>query len=129
MIGSSRIINLELESQVSEPGLTPVSIDRVGETGIEIQWSDGSVSSWTVAQLRKACPCATCREKKAGAAADPPQATRSPTLPVLSAAEARPLRIESMRPVGQYAYSIEFSDGHSSGIFTFAMLHEPPRSA
>ena len=47
-------------------------------------------------------------------------------LPVLSAAEAQPLRIDAMSPVGQYAYSIDFSDGHSSGIFTFAMLHDSP---
>jgi DUF971 family protein len=117
-----------------------VSIDRIGETAIEIKWSDGTVSSWTVAQLRKACPCATCREKKGSPLADPPEQKNTEqktteqknteqkmtlTLPVLSASEARPLRIESMRPVGRYAYSIEFSDGHSSGIFPFAMLHEP----
>jgi hypothetical protein len=39
-----------------------------------------------------------------------------------SAAEAQPLRIESMRPVGNYAYNIAFSDGHNSGIYSFAML-------
>lgn len=27
-----------------------------------------------------------------------------------------------MRPVGNYAYSILFSDGHDSGIFTFEFL-------
>jgi DUF971 family protein len=27
-----------------------------------------------------------------------------------------------MTPVGQYAYSIEFSDGHSSGIYTLDYL-------
>ena len=113
---------------MTESGLTPLSIDRVGETAIKITWNDGNVSSWTVAALGKACPCATCREKKASAADEPAEQkeTKSFALPVISAAEARPLRIESMSPVGQYAYSIEFSDGHSSGIFTFAMLHEPP---
>ena len=43
-------------------------------------------------------------------------------LPVLSAAQARPLAIEQMHPVGNYAYNIHFSDGHSAGIFTFEML-------
>ncbi len=41
---------------------------------------------------------------------------------VLGAAEARPLRIEGMRPVGAYAYNIAFSDGHDSGLFTFERL-------
>ncbi len=45
-------------------------------------------------------------------------------LPVLSMAEAQPLRIDGMRPVGNYAYNIAFSDGHDSGIFTFDYLRE-----
>ena len=43
---------------------------------------------------------------------------------MISAAEARPLKVESMRPVGNYAYNIAFSDGHNSGIFTLGMLRE-----
>jgi DUF971 family protein len=37
-------------------------------------------------------------------------------------AEARPLTILGMRPVGNYAYSISFSDGHDTGIFTLELL-------
>ena len=29
-----------------------------------------------------------------------------------------------MKPVADYAYSIEFSDGHDTGIFTFQRLLE-----
>jgi DUF971 family protein len=29
-----------------------------------------------------------------------------------------------MRPAGNYAYGIEFSDGHSTGIYTFERLFE-----
>ena len=29
-----------------------------------------------------------------------------------------------MKPVGNYAYSIAFSDGHDTGIFTFEFLRE-----
>ena len=54
-------------------------------------------------RLRKACPCATCREKRAA----PPSLPAD--LPVLSLAEARPLAILGMKPVGNYAYSIAFS--------------------
>jgi DUF971 family protein len=45
-------------------------------------------------------------------------------LPVLSAAEARPLKVEGMRPVGNYAYAIAFSDGHDTGIYTLEFLRE-----
>jgi DUF971 family protein len=46
------------------------------------------------------------------------------SLPVLSAAEAAPLTINGMKPVGSYAYAIAFSDGHDTGIFTFELLRE-----
>jgi DUF971 family protein len=50
-------------------------------------------------------------------------------LPVLSAAEARPLTISKMEPVGNYAYSIEFSDGHGTGIYTLELLRQLGRDA
>ena len=45
-------------------------------------------------------------------------------LPVLSMAEARSLTIAKMEPVGNYAYSIEFSDGHNTGIYTLELLRQ-----
>jgi DUF971 family protein len=114
------------EPKARETELTPVSIEREGDAAIVITWSDALVTRWTVAGLRKACPCATCREKKRSKVSETSAAGKPLLLPVLSAAEARPLRIDSMRPVGSYAYNIAFSDGHSSGIFPFAMLHKTP---
>jgi DUF971 family protein len=29
-----------------------------------------------------------------------------------------------MKPVGQYAYAISFSDGHETGIYLFDYLHD-----
>jgi DUF971 family protein len=43
---------------------------------------------------------------------------------VLSAAEAQPLTIRDMQPVGSYAYAIAFSDGHSTGIYTLEHLRQ-----
>jgi DUF971 family protein len=104
---------------VSAP--VPTSIARVADPAasgtIEITWSDGRKAVYTPRLLRDACPCATCRETRAKPA--PP-----PLLPVLSPAETIPLAITAMQPVGQYAYSIEFSDGHSSGIYTLEYLRE-----
>lgn len=123
----------ESKAMIEDPvNYSPTEIRRT-DAGIEIQWSDGDVTRWTARQLRDSCPCATCREKRGGKDAgdqDDPEgssATQAPPrmLPVLSAAEARPLRIEAMRPVGTYAYNIVFSDGHHSGLFTFPRLREP----
>ena len=105
----------------------PDSIERVDQSSIRILWNDGESTLWTARQLRDACPCATCREKHGKLLSDdiesPENKPAKPIgLPVLSAAEAQPMRIEGMQPVGTYAYNIAFSDGHSSGLFTFARL-------
>jgi DUF971 family protein len=98
--------------------LRPQKLELRGQNRLYIEWSDGQKREITVSALRKACPCATCREKRA----QPPAPTTG--LPVLSLAEARPLAILGMKPVGNYAYSISFSDGHDTGIFTLEFLRE-----
>ena len=67
------------------------------------------------AYLRDKCPCATCtgahgtppREPEAAQAANPFQMFK-PALKMLS-----------VEPVGNYAIRIDWSDGHSSGIYSY----------
>ncbi|TWT42455.1 DUF971 domain-containing protein [Botrimarina hoheduenensis] len=94
----------------------PVELSRPDEARVRIVWSDGEQRVYRAAELREACPCATCREKRS---APPPPANQ---LTVLSAAEARPLSVAGMSPVGAYAYRIDFSDGHNTGLFNFNLL-------
>ncbi len=109
------------DTSSSQP-ILPTGIQRSAAGQIVIQWSDDRQTAYTAGQLRKACPCASCREKRKAKAED--DAKPSGMLPVLSAAEAQPLEIAAMRPAGQYAYNIQFSDGHNSGLFTFDLLRE-----
>ena len=103
---------------------TPVSIRRDGDSAIVITFDDEKEVRWTATELRKACPCATCREKKrADEEKQAEQGKTSILLPVLSAAEARPVAISSMNPVGHYGYNVGFTDGHNSGIFLFDVLY------
>lgn len=97
---------------------TPTELKLVSPDRLRIAWSDGQAREYPVRELRDRCPCATCRELRT---APPPPATM---LPVLSAAETQPLRIAAMHPTGRYAYSIHFSDGHDTGIFTIESLRE-----
>lgn len=106
--------------------ILPESIARDGESAIKIIWNDGRTMRLTASQLRAACPCATCREKKRSNDDDEAPAAKPISLPVLKPAEAQPLAITSMRPVGAYAYNIAFSDGHSSGLFPLEMLYSLP---
>ena len=99
----------------------PTQLERDGSSKLVITWSDQSRREYTAAGLRQSCPCATCREKHKSDAVEGSHATPA-LLPVLSIEEAQPVTIRSMRPVGNYAYNIAFSDGHDSGIYTFDHL-------
>jgi DUF971 family protein len=95
----------------------PTSLKLTDDRRLAIEWSDGQVRLYRVKELRDACPCATCREKK--------QAPQDPlALPMLQAGQLAPLSIQGMKPVGNYAYTIAFSDGHDTGIYTFELLRE-----
>ncbi len=97
--------------------LAPQNLKNVGDS-LEITWSDGLTQRISWRKLRDACPCATCRVERS----KPPKPQA--LLAVLTPAEARPLAPASMRPVGNYAYAISFSDGHSSGIYSLELLRQ-----
>lgn len=97
----------------------PIKLERSSEDTILIEWSDGRKREYSAKELRKNCPCALCKEIHG----PKPQEPADPlSLPILTKAETLPLRIQSMHPVGLYAYKIQFSDGHDLGIFTFDIL-------
>lgn len=101
---------------MTPPTPTPIGLSRRGPGRMQIEWSDGVTREYAATELREACPCATCREKRK---TPPPPPTQ---LPVLSAAEAAPTTIAGMTPVGSYAYRIEFGDGHNTGLFSLELL-------
>ena len=96
----------------------PVKLARLPNASLLIEWSDGQRREYPYRELRDLCPCATCREKRSA----PPAPAN--LLPVLSPAETQPLTVTHMEPVGNYAYTIEFSDGHNTGIYTLELLRQ-----
>jgi DUF971 family protein len=98
----------------------PTALQRQPERRLLIEWSDGQRRLYRVSELRKACPCATCREKRGAEEAH----KANSLLKVIAPHEAEPLEIAAMEPVGNYAYKIVYSDGHDTGIYTFDFLRE-----
>jgi len=96
----------------------PTKLELIPGSLLRIAWSDGQLRDYPPRELRDKCPCATCREKRN---APPPSPFE---LTIISEAETQPLRITAMKPVGNYAYSIDFSDGHNTGIYTLESLRE-----
>jgi DUF971 family protein len=92
--------------------LAPNSLRQVSATELEIAWNDGHTSRYPVVYLRRSCRCAACVDEWTGA----------PILrPDQVAEDVRPVRID---PVGRYAIHILWSDGHTSGIYSFEHLRE-----
>jgi len=86
------------------------SIKQIDRHTLGIEWTDGHQGRWWLSHLRRNCPCALCVEEM----------TNKPLLdPDSVSDDITCTRVDS---VGRYALTVEFSDGHSTGIFTFNNL-------
>jgi DUF971 family protein len=88
---------------------------------VDITWSDGHASHYEFAYLRDECPCATCndeRAKKEGFASAVGGGSSPNPLPMFKPK----VRAQAASVVGNYAISISFSDGHSTGIYSYDHL-------
>ena len=98
-----------------------VKVHVTSGAGVDIVWADGHTSHYDFVYLRDQCPCATCndeRAKKKEFAATAPGLTSSPALPMF---KPKP-RAQAATVVGNYAVQISFSDGHSTGIYSYDHL-------
>lgn len=78
------------------------SLFQKNGTSFTIEWSDGKVSDYTLADIQKLCPCVRCQEK-----------------PTQIESE---VQILNMTHVGQYALQFEFSSGCSKGVYPIDLL-------
>jgi ATP-binding protein involved in chromosome partitioning len=92
-------------------GPVPQAIHRA-DAAVTITWTEDHVATYPARDLRLACPCAECVEEMSGRPLLDPD-----TVP----ADVAPLRISL---VGAYAIRIDWSDGHSTGIYTYEFLRE-----
>jgi DUF971 family protein len=88
----------------------PEEIERRKDGSIRVRWSDGHEGVYPPRYLRLNCRCAACVEEWSGKQIVTPEGIPE---------DLRPLRIS---PVGQYALHVEWSDGHSTGIYPFDLL-------
>ncbi|MFK7766161.1 MAG: DUF971 domain-containing protein [Mariniblastus sp.] len=102
----------------------PTHLEKTEDRYLVIKWTDGFEQKISFRTLRKSCRCAHCLDEKMESANETAEGEKklSNELPVLSMAQTMPLDIVKMHPVGNYAYNIHFSDGHSAGIFSFELL-------
>src|SRR4051794_20053020 len=96
-----------------------IRVNKTSGTGVEIDWQDGHQSTYKFQYLRDACPCATCdddREKTGAEIGEPPKPKGG--LPMFR----EPARPVEVTPVGKYAISFVWNDGHRTGIYSWEFL-------
>lgn len=88
----------------------PLEIIGLQRPQIELVWEDEHHTQYTARDLRLLCRCAHCIDEVTGQKRLDPA-----TVPM-------DLIIRHIELVGNYAISVTFSDGHSTGIYHFRRL-------
>ena len=97
-------------SEDAKPVHIPGEIGRTNLNDITVKWQDGHESLYPARVLRLACPCAGCVDEITG--------ERRLTAAMVPE-DVKPLGIQL---VGRYAITIQWSDGHHTGIYAFDRL-------
>ena len=100
---------------------TAVKIHVKTGAGVDITWADGHSSHYDFTYLRDQCPCATCNDERGKKDAMPVATTNLLSSPLLPMYKPKP-RAQAATQVGNYAVQISFTDGHSTGIFSYDYL-------
>lgn len=90
--------------------IMPVEIGRANEHDIKILWQDGHASEYCGRKLRLACPCAGCVDELSGAKR------------LIATSVPEGVHAQAVSLVGRYAITIQWSDGHHTGIYPFELL-------
>ena len=91
--------------------VTDIDIDR--RRSVRLTFDDGFGCELPLPALRARCPCATCRgHRERGEAAWP------------RAGQPEAITVEDAELVGAWGLSIRWSDGHSTGIYSWDGLRE-----
>lgn len=88
----------------------PIQVQPFPNGQLGIAWNDGHESIYDGFALRCACACAKCVDEGTGR-----KVLRDESVP-------RDVRVKEVSPVGNYGIGIAWSDGHDTGIYTFATL-------
>ena len=92
--------------------------------GVDITWSDVHASHYEFDYLRDRCPCAMCddeRRKKADISQHVSGGAGAAS--VLPMFKPKP-KARAAKAMGNYAVQIDFTDGHSTGIYSYDYLRE-----
>jgi ATP-binding protein involved in chromosome partitioning len=103
---------LEHATRANGSRVTVVGLRRRDARTLSLLWEDGQRYDLDVRDVRLACRCALCVEETSGR-------------PLLNPASVRPdIAPRTITSVGNYAITVAWNDGHSTGIYSFAQLRK-----
>ncbi|MFH2029897.1 MAG: DUF971 domain-containing protein [Bacteroidota bacterium] len=91
--------------------MIPNKINITSQKNLEIVWNDAATTVVKLASLRNNCPCAVCKSEK--------EEFGSTYIPIYNNDQ---IAISKITPVGNYAVTISWKDGHDTGIYEFGFL-------
>jgi DUF971 family protein len=106
-----------LTKHPDEPKPIDISAKRE-QSRMTIKWSNGEESTFPFDLLRNSCPCAECRGGHANMKSEPDD-----SMFMIPLMDAKATQLTGIKPVGGYAVSLEWADGHSHGIYTWHYLY------
>jgi DUF971 family protein len=95
---------------MNEVVLEPTDMDWLEKGVLGITWSDGHKAIYPVRYLRQHCPCAACTDEWTGELRLKPD-----DVPIV-------IMLQDIQPVGRYAFQFTWSDGHDTGLYSYAYL-------
>ncbi|MDX2148184.1 MAG: DUF971 domain-containing protein [Planctomycetota bacterium] len=95
----------------------PVDLDLDRENGLTIEWSDGRRVFYPIGYLRKMSPSADMKQLRE-------EMARNPLTILPDGYTGGKVRAVEAELVGNYAIKITFSDGHDTGIYSWAYLRD-----
>ena len=119
--------DLEVMARLAENVHRAVGVSRTGkqqmpdvielEAAVKVVWPDGFEGVLPNKELRAACPCAVCVDEYSGEELLDP------------ASIPDDIRFSKINYLGNYAVSFEWSDGHTTGIYSWDYLRDLAQKA
>ncbi len=107
---------VEVLGQSEEKDVVPLAVEAIygndNDHKVAVFWSDGQKFSYSARLLRFMCPCAQCVDEFTGERR------------IVESSVDRSVQLDKALPVGRYGVNLVWSDGHTTGIFTYKYLRE-----
>ncbi len=89
------------------------SVDVVRDSHVQVLFADGLCARYRVEDLRRACPCAECNARRQ---------RNQPVAPALDGGGV--VTVATATLTGAWGLNLDWSDGHTTGIYAWAQLRE-----